>query len=262
MTTDAAAQALLGKAPAQHTPVQPPMPPPPSAASSGSDTNYQGLTNEEDFEQVATATKVNIISCPYHETNPIAGRKAAATKDFHDDPTAGVYTFNPNSGLKAAAAASGMTPEEQGKKWLRLWTEVAKRVQETGGTCFVIVKSMGPGPNDFKVEGNAQEGEVCRRADARGRTHPKPRRLCPAQHGALTAAAVAARTDQRRRAVEDPDRVRQVLRGTGRDARPTRCAPYTLAAGLHRVRATMIILGARHRYLAPDNKRAPLAAWC
>eukprot|EP00966_Prymnesium_polylepis_P198646 4604248-Prymnesium_polylepis.1 len=138
LTIDAAAQALLGKAPTQHAPMQPPMPPPPPAASSGSDTNYQGLTNEEDFEQVATATKVNIISCPYHETNPVAGRKAAATKDFHDNAAAGIYTFNPNSGLKAAAEARNMTPDEQGKKWLELWTEVAMKVQETGGTCFVI----------------------------------------------------------------------------------------------------------------------------
>ena len=142
------------------------MPPPPPTASSNSDTNYQGLTNNEDFEQVESATKVNIISCPYDKTNPVAGRKAAATKDFHDDPTAGIYTFNPNSGLKAAAEARNMTPEEQGKKWLELWTGVAERVQETGGVCFVIVKDTGPGPNDFVVEGNAQPGEVRRRTTA------------------------------------------------------------------------------------------------
>jgi hypothetical protein len=53
-----------------------------------------------------------------------------------------------------------MTPEQQGKKWLRLWTEVANRVQETGGSCFVIVKGTGPGPDNFVIEGNAQEGEV------------------------------------------------------------------------------------------------------
>ena len=142
------------------------MPPPPPTASSNSDTNYQGLTNNEDFEQVESATQVNIISCPYDKTNPVAGRKAAATKDFHDNPTAGIYTFNPNSGLKAAAEARNMTPEEQGKKWLELWTEVAMKVQETGGRCFVIVKSTGPGPKDFVVEGNAQPGEVRRRTNA------------------------------------------------------------------------------------------------
>jgi len=53
-----------------------------------------------------------------------------------------------------------MTPEEQGKKWLELWTKVAMKVQETGGTCFVIVKGTGPGPDDFVVEGNAQKGEI------------------------------------------------------------------------------------------------------
>ena len=119
------------------------------------------MTNKEDFEQVAQATRVDIISTPFDEANPPAGRKAVATKHYHDDPTAGVYVFNPNSGLKAAAEAHGMTPEEQGKKWLELWTEVAMRVKETGGTCYVIVKGTGPGPNDFIVEGNAQRGEVC-----------------------------------------------------------------------------------------------------
>jgi len=152
-------QALLGK---EVAPAAPPMPPAPRphAASSSSHTNYQGLTNEEDFEQVERATKVDIISTPFDEANPVAGRKAAATKDFHDNAAAGIYTFNPNSGLKAAAEARNMTPEEQGKKWLELWTKVAMKVQETGGTCFVIVKGTGPGPDDFVIEGNAQKGEL------------------------------------------------------------------------------------------------------
>jgi len=154
-------QALLGKEVAQPTPAQPPMPPPPPhAASSAAETNYQGLSNKEDFEQVAKAATVHIISCPYDKTNPVAGRRAAAVKDSRDDPFARVYVFNPNSGLVAAAEAAGMTPEQQGKKWLRLWTEVANRVQETGGSCFVIVKGTGPGPDDFVVEGNAQKGEI------------------------------------------------------------------------------------------------------
>ena len=151
-------QALLGKEVAQ------PAPPMPHSAWNP-DTNYQGLTNKEDFEQVATATTVNIISCPYHVTNPVAGRKAEATKNFYDSAPAGVYTFNPNSGLVAAAEAAGMTPEQQGKKWLKLWSKVAQRVQETGGTCFVIVKGTGAGPSDFIVEGDAQEGEVRACAD-------------------------------------------------------------------------------------------------
>ena len=32
--------------------------------------------------------------------------KAAATKMFHDNQAAGVYTFNPNSGLRPAAGAN------------------------------------------------------------------------------------------------------------------------------------------------------------
>eukprot|EP00966_Prymnesium_polylepis_P320492 7376875-Prymnesium_polylepis.1 len=111
------------------------MPPAPRPTA---ETNYQGLSNKEDFEQVAKAATVHIISCPYDKTNPVAGRRAAAVKDSRDDPFARVYVFNPNSGLVAAAEAAGMTPEQQGKKWLRLWTEVANRVQETGGSCFVI----------------------------------------------------------------------------------------------------------------------------
>eukprot|EP00966_Prymnesium_polylepis_P187531 4347753-Prymnesium_polylepis.1 len=151
--------------------------PRPHAASSSSHTNYQGLTNEEDFEQVERATKVDIISTPFDEANPVAGRKAAATKDFHDNAAAGIYVFNPNSGLRAAAKSRGMTPAEQGKKWLELWTEVAKKVQETGGTCFVIVKGTGPGPDDFVIEGNAQKGEV--RAAALAQRCSTPVSSCP-----------------------------------------------------------------------------------
>ena len=90
--------------------------------------------------------------------NPIAGAKAQATKNFHDNAEAGIYTFNPNSGLRAAAEAAGMSEEEQGKKWLELWTSVCKKVQQTSGNCFVMAK--GTGADNFVLEGNAQQGEV------------------------------------------------------------------------------------------------------
>ena len=67
------------------------------------DERHRELTIEEDFRQVESAQVVNIISTPWHETNPTAGRKAAATKVIHDNPQAGIYTFNPNTGLPAAA---------------------------------------------------------------------------------------------------------------------------------------------------------------
>ena len=107
--------------------------------------------------QVDGAKTVNIISTPWI-TNKPGSNKAVATKMFYDNPAAGVYTFNPNSGLRAAAAAEGMSAEEQGKKWLQLWTQVCEKVKATKGTCFVMAK--GTGPDDFKLEGNAQQGEL------------------------------------------------------------------------------------------------------
>lgn len=121
-------------------------------------TNYQGLTASEDFRQVELAKVVHIISTPYDKVNPIAGAKAQATKNYHDNPGAGIYTFNPNSGLQAAAEAAGMSEEEQSKKWLELWTSVCKKVKETGGNCFVMAK--GTDASNFVLEGNAQQGEV------------------------------------------------------------------------------------------------------
>ena len=73
--------------------------------------NYQGLTNKEDYEQVERATTVNIISTSWI-TNKAGASKAVATKIYHDNPSAGVYTFNPNSGLRAAAMAEKMSAEE------------------------------------------------------------------------------------------------------------------------------------------------------
>ena len=115
------------------------------------------MTAAEDWRQVKSATTVHIISTPRDRANPRAGAKARATKDFHDNPNAGIYVFNPNSGLRAAAEAAGMSEEEQGARWLQLWTEVCMKVQATGGTCFV----MGRGTAQSSVlEGKAQQGEV------------------------------------------------------------------------------------------------------
>jgi len=118
---------------------------------------YQGLTNEEDFKQVHQAKVVNIISTPWI-TNPHGAAKAAATKAYHDNPAAGIYTFNPNTGLTAAAAAHNLNQEQQGQKWLKLWTDVLKKTKQTRGTCFVMAK--GSGKHDHVLEGNAQSGEV------------------------------------------------------------------------------------------------------
>ena len=51
-----------------------------------------------------------------------------------------------------------MGAEEQGRKWLKLWTQVLERVAKTEGKCFVLAKSTGP--DQYKLEGGAQEGEV------------------------------------------------------------------------------------------------------
>ena len=48
-------------------------------------TDYYGLTALEDFRQVELAKVVHIISTPYDNVNPIAGAKAQATKNFHDN---------------------------------------------------------------------------------------------------------------------------------------------------------------------------------
>ena len=120
--------------------------------------NYHGLTNAEDFAQVARAKVVHIISTPYDKANPVAGRKAVATKDYHDNPALGVYVFNPNTGLRAAAEAQGMSEAEQGRQWLKLWTEVMEKVSATGGKCFVMAKSVDGG--GYTLEGGAQSGEV------------------------------------------------------------------------------------------------------
>ena len=58
------------------------------------------------------------------------------------------------------ATMRGMSEQEQGRKWLALWTEVAKLVKKTGGKCFVIAKKTGPGPEDYKLEGMKQSGEM------------------------------------------------------------------------------------------------------
>ena len=110
-----------------------------------------------DYEQVETATTVHIISTPWF-TNKPGSTMAIRTKNQYDNASAGVYTFNPNTGLRAAAEKEGMSVEEQGKKWLQLWTGVCKKVKATNGTCFVMAKGSGPG--DRTLEGNAQQGEV------------------------------------------------------------------------------------------------------
>ena len=51
-----------------------------------------------------------------------------------------------------------MSEAGQGQEWLELWTSVCKKVQQTGGNCFVMAK--GTGPSNFVLEGNAQQGEV------------------------------------------------------------------------------------------------------
>jgi hypothetical protein len=135
-----------------------PCSPEPEFAASVTPRNYQGLTNAEDFKQVQSAKVVHIISTPYDKANPVAGRKAVATKDFHDNPAAGIYVFNPNTGLRAAAEAQNMSKEEQGRQWLRLWTEVLEIVANTGGKCFVMAKDIGQG--QYTLEGGAQSGEV------------------------------------------------------------------------------------------------------
>ena len=122
------------------------------------DERHRELTIEEDFRQVDAARVVNIISTPWDKTNPTAGRKAAATKAFHDNPQAGIYTFNPNTGLRAAAAATGMSEIEQGQRWLQLWAEVLHKVKKTRGTCYVMAK--GTDEDNFELEGGAQHGEV------------------------------------------------------------------------------------------------------
>ena len=66
--------------------------------------------------------------------------------------------FNPNTGLQAAAREQGLSEEEQGRQWLKLWTEVLEVVKLKGGTCFVMAKSTGPGK--YVLEGGAQSGEV------------------------------------------------------------------------------------------------------
>ena len=122
------------------------------------DEQHRELTNEEDFRQVYEAKVVNIISTPWHVTNPTAGRNADATKIIHDNPQAGIYTFNPNTGLRAAAAAAGMSEAEQGRRWLEIWVRVLHKVKKTRGTCYVMAK--GTDEDNFELEGGAQHGEV------------------------------------------------------------------------------------------------------
>ena len=123
---------------------------------------FQFQTEEEkrvNFELLKAATvPVHIISTPYDKANPIAGLTAVATKALHDDPAQGVYVFNPNTGLRAAAEEQGLSEEEQGRQWLRLWTEVLQIVKVKGGKCFVMAKRMGP--DRYTLEGGAQSGEV------------------------------------------------------------------------------------------------------
>lgn len=146
------------------------VPPKPALSSAKSSGNYQGLTNEADFAQMDEAKVVHIISSPYYKTNPIAGAKAKATKNFHDNPEQGIYVFNPNTGLTAAAAVHGLDEKQQGEEWLRIWTDVLAKTKETGGKCFVMAKAKAKakvrwpqwrnGPKEYVIEGGAQKGEI------------------------------------------------------------------------------------------------------
>eukprot|EP01047_Picozoa_sp_COSAG01_P010996 COSAG01_NODE_476_length_16515_cov_37.730690_17_plen_82_part_00 len=63
----------------------------------------------------------------------------------------------PYTGLQVAAEREGMSAEQQGQMWLKLWTDVCKKVKATGGKCFLMAKR---GPGHFVLEGNAQQGKV------------------------------------------------------------------------------------------------------
>ena len=132
--------------------------PPQPTAEEGEPRNYLGMTAAEDWRRVKEATTVHIISTPWDKKNPTAGRKAVATKDGLDNQVEGIYVFNPNTGLRAAAEAEHMTEEQQGAEWLRLWTQVLQRVRDTGGNCYVMAKSTAPG--QYMLEGGGQKGEV------------------------------------------------------------------------------------------------------
>ena len=58
------------------------------------------------------------------------------------------------------ATVRGMSEAEQGRKWLALWTDIAKLVKKTGGKCFVIARKTGPRPEDYQLEGMKQSGEM------------------------------------------------------------------------------------------------------
>jgi sulfate adenylyltransferase subunit 1 (EFTu-like GTPase family) len=115
-------------------------------------------TNPPVLAWLQSAQVVHIISTPYDKANPVAGHKAVETKALHDNPEQGVYVFNPNTCLRTVAAEQGLSVEEQGRQWLRLWTEVLHVVKEKGGKCFVMAKQMGP--DRYTLEGGAQSGEV------------------------------------------------------------------------------------------------------
>ena len=129
-----------------------------TTANQGVQRNYLGMTAAEDWGQVESARVVHIISTPWDKTNPTAGRKAAATKDHYDNAVEGIYVFNPNTGLRAAAEAEHMTEEQQGAEWLRLWCQMLEKVRDTGGNCYVMAKSTAPG--QYTLEGGGQKGEV------------------------------------------------------------------------------------------------------
>ena len=64
-----------------------------------------------------------------------------------------------------------MSEAEQGRQWLKLWTEVMEKVSATGGKCFVMAKSIDRG--GYMLEGGAQSGEV---NVAKFALDPEPRR--------------------------------------------------------------------------------------
>ena len=65
--------------------------------------------------------------------------------------------FYPALSISISESAS-MGSQEQAQMWLKIWTDVALRTQETGGVCYVMAN--GTGEHDRVIEGSAQHGEI------------------------------------------------------------------------------------------------------
>jgi len=122
------------------------------------------FTNSHDnvaliMKSLEDATRVHLISTPYK--GPGAEKALKVHSKLHNPPED--FCFNPNTDLGLFATGKRMTPEEQEKKWLEIWTEIALVAKDKPGSTIHVMSLNQPPDGKWKkadLQGNAQRGEL------------------------------------------------------------------------------------------------------